>query len=139
MEQTNTLDSNKISSPFALIDPHTEGTFVIKVMDEEPSYGPYSRSLLTNVEISISESGNMHLKGDMVECFGNTALFGEPLTYQELVEKDKFVLDESRTYRNKFCKWEYGPVLYHDKWIDYKERKPYEISTSNYRICRKNK
>ena len=141
MEKTNMLNTNYIKANYAVVaDIHeTLNIFPSEKKKGASSFGDIilenvGIKILENVEIEIADNGLLKLKGDQIRDYYNSPLFGEPLSYDELKEKGKFILDENKTYRNTFMGISVSKVMYKEAWIEYKEREPYMVITSNYRI-----
>jgi len=132
MKQENALDSNSIKSKIAVVTD-IDGTLNIFLREKRGDINRYD-ILLEDMEIEIKENGLMHMTGKKVDFYYNSSCFGEPLNYEELKEKDEFVLHEKYVYQPKFFIWNVGKLKYSKTWVEYKERQPYEVSTSNYRI-----
>lgn len=133
MEKTNELGNN-IKREYAIITDRS-GTLNIFPTKYRPNVG-ISDTLLSDVEIQTRSDGSLRVIGNQIEEFYNGYCFGEPLTYEELKKANKYVLDKSKVYQSKFLWWKIGEVKYYDAWIEIKERKSFEVVTSNYRITK---
>ena len=133
MEKVNMLNTNFIKANYAVVaDIH--GTLNIFPSEKKKGASSFGDIILENVEIKIEDNGLLRLKGDSIRDYHNGPMFGDPLGYDELKEKGKFILNENKTYRQSFMGIPFGKVMYRETWIEYKEREPYEVVTSNYRI-----
>jgi hypothetical protein len=136
MQKLNMLGTNKASFKYATVIA-MEGT--LNVFPRENRKGCYTNDIvLEKVEIQIMENGNMHVTGDriMYDYLGHlyTVDGYDYSDYEELKKEDAYFLDEKYARRRKFLWWEYGNVIYDGGYTERKEREPYEVMTSNYRI-----
>jgi len=132
VKKVNMLDSNSLKFKYAVV-ADIDGTLNIFPREERGSVYPSQDILLEDVKVNVRLDGSMHLMGNKVDFFYNGD-FGNPLTYEELKRGDKFILDEKNVYQPKFIGISYGKLRYLKTWIEYRDRKSYEVVTSNYRI-----
>ena len=133
MEKVNMLDSNSLKFKYAVV-ADIDGTLNIFSREERGSVYPGEDILLEDVKINVRLDGSMHLMGNQINFFYNGHSFGDPLNYEELKRGDEFILDEKNVYQPKFIGISYGKLRYLKTWIEYRDRKSYEVVTSNYRI-----
>ena len=129
MEQVNQLSSKLIKSNSAVV-ADIDGTLNIFVGDDRGHWRHTWDIPLENVTIKIQDNGNMHLTGERIEY----DYFDYPEDYEELKEKDYYVLHDGRVKQRKFLWWNFGKPIYTSGWVQIKKRRPYEVTTSNYRI-----
>jgi len=136
MQKLNMLGTNKASFKYALVIA-MEGTLNI-FPKEDRKMCHIDDILLENVEIQITENGNMHLTGDQIVYDYLGLIYTVDgyayEDYEELKKEDKYFLKEKYARRLKFLWWEYGNVIYDGGYTERKKRQPYEVVTSNYRI-----
>jgi len=129
MKQENQTGSSKIISKYAVVN-EKHGTMYITPKDERPVIYPFDDILLEDVEIEIRQDGGMHVIAKRVAF----EYFYDDPEFLPLLESNKYVLKNSRVYKQQFLWWSFGKELYRSTWIELKERSWYEMVTSNYCI-----
>lgn len=107
----------------------TEGKdiLIVVVCPEPPNFRPSTTDLITDAEIEITD-GIMTLKGNAVSFFYNSS----DLSYEELKQTGKYVLDESLVTYPRFFK-SLGS-RYGSRWIEIKKTNPIVIISNAFRI-----
>jgi len=128
MEKLNLLGGNKVLLDNAILKD-VDGTLNVCV----GGYGrPISDTFLEDVEIEITKNGILHLNGKRI-VYESTYDYRH---YSELKESGKYILEEKYIDSPKkilgiVCN---PDPLYTERWLEMKERKPFTVTTTNYRI-----
>lgn len=130
MEQTSNIGSIETHFTNAIVND-IDGTLNVFVYNEETQKFIYNYDIvLENVNIQICSNGVLNLTGEEIRW---DIFFCEPPLYESL-DSNKYILNPRHIKQRKIFGIKYGKPIYNKTYIEFRERKPFHVTTSNYRI-----